>query len=202
MKRSSAKKRKFYYVTTARATRGTGFRLLNGPELFRGGPSIFVPPPGRRGFRSYSETPIFLSDSRLGRIHRDFEINTGYWFISDRTKTVIESVDPLAFAFLKCKVRMPDGSDGPVRWLCDVTRVLDALDEENSDIEIAVADDGSKFYKFIIGGRVNFKLGVIGPHHIFRIKFSQGSVVCDDELRRSCKSAELTGLRFVDQNKR
>jgi hypothetical protein len=201
MKQSSAKKRKYYFVTTGRAAKGTGYRLLNGSELFGGGPPIFVPPPGQRGFRNYPETPVFLADARLGRIHRDFEINTGYWFISDRMKTVIESVDPEAFASLKCKVQMHDGSDGPVRWLCDVIRVLDALDEENSDVKIAVADDGSKIYRPVIGGGVTFSPEVIGSYHIFRMAFYQAATVCDDEFRRACKSAELTGLRFVDQSK-
>jgi len=201
MKRSPTKKKKFYFVTTARATKGTGYRLLNGSELFREGPPIFVPPPGRRGFRSYRETPVFLCNPRLGRIDRDFEIDTGYWFISDRMKRAIEDVDPEAFAFLKCEVQMRDGSAGPVRWLCDVIRVLNALDEENSDVEIAVADDGSKFYRPVIGGGVTFKPEVIDSHHIFRMAFFQAATVCDDEFRQACNSAELTGLRFVDRSK-
>jgi Protein of unknown function (DUF1629) len=100
----SAKKRKFYIVTYTVATRATGFKLLNGRTLFHGGPPIFVPPPGRRGFRDYPETPVFLCDARLGRTNRDFEEYCGYWFISDRMKAVLEAFDPSAFAFLKCKL--------------------------------------------------------------------------------------------------
>jgi Immunity protein family (Imm11) len=202
MEQSTSKKRKFYFVTTGRGTKGPGFRLANRSELFRERPRIFVPPPGRRGFRKYDETPIFLADSRLGRINRDFEIDTGYWFISDRMKAVIESVDREAFAFLKCKVQMRDGSDGPVRWLCDVIRVLDALDEENSDVEIGVADNGSKTYNAKLRGDMTFKPSAIGSHHVFRMAYYEAATVCDDHFRLACKSAELTGVRFVDRNRR
>jgi hypothetical protein len=200
MMQGSPPKRAFYSVATARGSRGAGFRLLNGPELFRGGPPIFVPPPRRRGFRDYAEAPVFLADPRLGRIDRDFEIDTGYWFISDRMKSVVEGVDPDAFAFLQCKVQLRDGSEGPARWLCDIVRVLDAVDEENSDVRIGTADDGSKYYSFC--KNLRFRDDVVGSSHIFRLAYLQSSLVCDDEIRRACIKAELTGLRFKDSSKR
>lgn len=194
-----SKKRKFYFVRMGRGERGSGFRLANGEELFREPPPIFAPPPGRRGFRKYDATPIFLADPRLGMIHRDLEMDAGYWFISDRMRTVIESIDREAFAFLKCKVQMRDGSEGPVRWLCDVVRVLDALDEENSDVFIGTADNGSKVYNLKSGGEMTFKPSVIGSQHVFRMKYFEAATVCDDDFRLACKSAELTGVRFKDR---
>jgi len=91
--------------------------------------------------------------------------------LSSEHSRVIESVDPEPFAFLKCKVQMRDGSDGQLRWFCDVIRVLDALDEENSDVEIAIANDGSKIYRPVIGGGVTFKPEAIDSHHIFQWHF-------------------------------
>ena len=39
------------------------------------------------------------------------------------------SIDPQAFAFQTCDVALRDGSPGPVHWLCDVVRVLEAFGE-------------------------------------------------------------------------
>src|ERR1700722_3628874 len=125
-------RRRFYAVRFQVGPRGSGFRLLNGERLFDGGPSTFVPPLGQRGFRDYPETPMFLADPKLGRTHRDFEGYSGYWFISDRMKSVLEKTDREAFAFLRCEMRSSDGQKLPERWLCDVIRVLDPLDEEKS----------------------------------------------------------------------
>src|SRR5262249_45643787 len=110
MKQAAAPERAFYSVSTARGSRGAGFRLLNGSDLFRGGPPIFAPAPGRRGFRN-SETPVFLADPNLGRIERDLEIYAGYWFVSDRMKTIVEDVDPDGFAFWQCRVQLRSGSE-------------------------------------------------------------------------------------------
>jgi hypothetical protein len=200
--RRTAKRRTFYIMTGTTTARASGFKLLNERRLFHGGPAIFVPPPGRRGFRDYPELPVFLSDVRLGRNDRDFEEDCEYWFISDRMKAVLESVDPEAFAFLKCKVQLPDGTDGPLRWLCDVVRVLDALDEEKSTITKRAASDGGEVYSFFGEVKLIFKEEVVDSSHIFRMEYFDAKVICDEKMRLACKAADLTGLRFINAAKR
>jgi hypothetical protein len=80
---SKRRKGKFYVMEVAPAS-DFRYDLLNDQTLFSGGPPIFVPPPGQRGFRNYPETPVFRFD---GRITCDFELYSFYWFISDRMKT-------------------------------------------------------------------------------------------------------------------
>jgi hypothetical protein len=104
----------------------------------------------------FPEAPVFLCDAKLGRIHWDFELDAGYWFISDKMKSVRQAVDQEAFAFLQCHVRSFDGQERPVRWLCNVVRILDALDEEKSEVRIGVSSSGSKIY-FLSGGKLVFK---------------------------------------------
>ena len=169
--RRRAKERKFFIVTQRAGTRGAGYRLLNENELFENKRRALTPPIGRRGFEEYLATPTFMYDRKLGPIEWDFKILSGYWFISDRMKGVMEFVDQEAFAFLKCKVLMPDGSDGPPYWLCDVVRVLEALDEEKSAIKIRTASDGSKVYGMMGNSRLIFKEELIGSCHVFRMKF-------------------------------
>jgi hypothetical protein len=96
-------------------------------------------------------------------------------------------------------VQLRDGSEGALRWLCDAVRVLDAVDEEKSDVQILTADDGSKFYQF--GGIVRFRSDAVGSAHIFRLKYLEAAWACDEELRRACIKAELKGLAFKDMSK-
>jgi hypothetical protein len=172
--------------------------LMNEDELFGGRIDVLAPPAGRRGFIDYPVTPLFLADEKLGRIDRDFEAHSEYWLISDRMKSALEQVDPEGFAFLKCDTKLSDGTDGPRHWLCDVVRVLDALDEERSIVRIGTADDGSKVYS--LRGRTSliFDIQATGQHHVFRIKYYQSLVICSDELRRVCKANKFTGMRFKD----
>jgi hypothetical protein len=190
------KKRKFYTVGYKIATRVSGFHLLNGGNLFKGGPPTFLPPLGQRGFRDYPERPVFLSDVKLGRLHWDIEGYSGYWLISDRMKLVLQGADPEAFAFLQCDVRTPDGKDAPVRWFCDVIRVLDALDEARSAVAIGTADDGSRVYNFGYGASLTFNESVVGNSHIFRMKYNESTIVCDEAFKQACKSANVVGISF------
>jgi len=154
--------------------------------------------------RDFSEAPVFLSDAKLGPIHWDFEIDTGYWFISDKMKSVLQVVDPVAFAFLECHVGSPDGQELPVRWLCDVVRVLDALDEEKSEASskwygkelVCVARNGGKFYSPVGMEALFFNEPVVGNCHIFRMKYSPERIICDEEMRQACKSAQISGISF------
>jgi len=56
-------------------------------------------------------------------------------------KGVLETVDRDGVAFLECETRSPGQKPAPRYWLCDVTRILDVIDEERSCGEIL--DDGT-----------------------------------------------------------
>ena len=155
-----------------------------------------LPPEGRRGFRDYPVAPVFLTDEKLGRTDRDFESESEYWLITDRMKSALEEVDPAAFAFLKCRTKLSDGTDGPRRWLCDVVRVLDALDEERSVIKIETADNGSRIYDLFGRRSLIFNPDAVGQHHVFRMRYYEPGIICDEELKRVCKANKLTGMRF------
>lgn len=152
------------------------------------------------GLRHYPETPVFRSVN--GNTNRDFWRYSFYWFISDRMKTVLESVDPGAFEFLKCKVQLPDGTDGPVRWMCDIVRVLDALNEEESTVITTADGHGQKMYQLLTGNPLIFKNEVVGSHHIFRMKYAEPTVICDEEVRLACKAAGLKGTSFQEVGRR
>ena len=189
------KKRKFFIVRERILVRPT-YDLVGGPSLIMTG---FAPLPEQRGFCDNSNIPTFVFE---GKIERDFEQYDGYWLISDRMKRFLERFDPDAFAFLKCKVQLSSGASAPVRWLCDVVRVLDALDEEKSEIRIGKTYTGKKIYIFPFGASLEFKGEAAGPHHVFRMMHFSRMIICDDEMKAACKAAGLSGLSFIEAAKR
>lgn len=199
----SGDKRKFYIIRTSMASRASGFQVLNGDKLVeRGGAAAYLPPP-MVPIQDYLEQPVFLADAKRGRIHRDFEILSGLWFISKKMKSVLQAVDPRAFTLLECDIRSPDGTRQPARWLCDVVRALDAVDEALSRVRAGVADNGSKYYSWSsIDQKLVFKESVVRGAHIFRIKYFEPTTVCDEELKRACKSADLKGISFANLSKK
>lgn len=82
-------------------------------------------------------------------------------------KAVLQAVDREAFALLECDIRSPDGTRQPSRWLCDVVRVLDAVDEAQSTVKVGVADNGSKYYRLGSNDKLVFKDSGIEGAHIF-----------------------------------
>ena len=112
-------------------------------------------------------------------------------------KKALESVDPEGFAFVRCEVRRYDGEAGPTYWLCDVLRVLDALDEEASQLNI-YDEQGYKSYSLTGGANLVFKDDIVGSAQIFRMAYLEPSVICDRSLKEACKSAGLKGITFHD----
>ncbi|MCO4316820.1 DUF1629 domain-containing protein [Phyllobacterium sp. 21LDTY02-6] len=176
--------------------KGPGIKLINGKALITTGMTMFCPPRGRRGFAlPLAETPHFIEEKGY-RPTRDLEANGFYWFISQRTKEVFESVDPEGFAFVPCDFTLPDGSKGDQRYLCDVIRELDAIDEEKSKVKVEYEGEW-KAYNPMGGASIVFDEERTGDAHVFK-QIHLGGLICDDVLRDACKSAKLTGILFRD----
>jgi len=195
MKRAGASRRKFYEITPYRRGGLPGFTLEN-KDAF---------PSGFDGLSDLDDLPRFVFDKARGTLPRDLERWSAVWLISDRTKVVFESVDAKAFSFVPCAVRTPKGVwDGPQYWLCQVLRILDALDESRSRLRIGIRDDprhpgfGQKYYEFVGEAELVFREDLIGDAHVFRMAHFQSCVICDQEMKSACKSAGLRGLLFDD----
>jgi tetratricopeptide (TPR) repeat protein len=192
--------RRFYFMTTRTVSRAAGFELTNRAALFQEPDVMMMPPPGRRGFRDYPELPLFVADKKKGRLHWDLDQAVPYyWLVTEKMKSLMESLDREAFEFLRCRVQFQDGSDGPPRWLCDVVRVLDAVDEEKSKVTIRTGQSGNKYYSFAGGVNLHFKPDGVGTSRVFRLHYHPDSVICDDEVKAACVAADLKGLHFVAQ---
>ncbi|CAH2709803.1 DUF1629 domain-containing protein [Xanthomonas campestris pv. nigromaculans] len=180
--------------------------------VFENEKELLTPPrrilrPVKGGIPPLRQTPLLVYDPKKGKMPRDLEgIYSGYWLVSERLKNVFEAVDPQGFEFAECEFRLPDGSVGPKHYLCDVVRVLDAVDEEASELKVEISDDfvNGKFYDLSGGAKLAFDKGVIGSAHIFRFPYSGILVVCDSVLREAVRHAGIgakshsDGLWFAD----
>jgi len=147
------------------------------------------------GFPSLPETARYFIDPPPAY---DFQEVGGYWLVTDRMKRVLEDVDADAFCFTACDVRLAKGKPSSLYWLCDVMRVLDALDEAKSRVEIYMDEFNKKSYSLLVpdGARLIFRDDAVGSTHIFRMAHYEDAIICDDVLKDACKTAGLQGIRF------
>jgi hypothetical protein len=175
-----------------------GFEIENEARLLQG-MRILGPPPGRRGFPNYPAPPRVLIDERLGRPLLDLEQYSEYWLISGRAKLAFETTDSAGFAFVRCETRLPDGTPGAEYWLCDVIRVLDAVDETASRVKIEYRE-GLKLYSLMDRVSLVFKEDMVGAAHVFRMAYFEPAVICDQNLKGTCEALGLSGLKFRDMS--
>ena len=194
----SPQARRFYIVNPDfRRTSSPGFRIENEKTLKQGMLTL-GPATGCRGFPNFPEIPRIVIDRKLGLPPRDLEEYSAYWLISDRLKTVLEAVDLEAFDFARCDVRIAGSGVGPVYWLCDVVRVIDAVDEAASKVTIRYYEGDYKTYSLAGGASLVLREDVVGPAHIFRMAHLEPTVICDQIVRDACKTANLKGITFRD----
>jgi hypothetical protein len=203
--RRGAKARKFYIISWSFRHGLADFEVENQKVLVEASgalypPSSFgtyalFPPPGRRGFPVYPEKPrVVIGKRKKGPPPSDIELYHSYWLISDRLKSLFETVDLQAFAFQACDVQPRDGSPGPVYWLCDVVRVLEAFAESTvQEFRSGIKHAGLMGDKTLV-----FNERAIGDSNIFRTPYSPANVFCDQLMKDACKAAGMKGVQFHD----
>lgn len=181
---------------------GGGFPKIdfsNWDRLCLPGSFTIEPPTGDPD--QYPEPPHLLHQPRRGKsngLPRDFEMLAGLWIVSEPLKQVFQSVDPEAFAFTACTFTLWDGRPGPQLYLCNVLRVLDALDEAASRVKIRTGDYvNGKYYDKAGGAALVFRTAVVGGAHIFRTPYSS-AVFCNRKMRDALVAAKLKGVSLAD----
>jgi len=197
-RRGKAKARRFYVVGLARFQTAPGWEMEN-LAVLAGGRQVLIPPPGR-GFVPFPEPPRLVIDKSLGRAPTDWELFHDYHLVSDRMKSLLEALDMEGVRFVRCETRYRDGRAAPTYWLCDVVRVLDAVDEAKSVLEIEYPTPGRKVYNLRGRSSLVFKEDSVGAAHIFRLLFYP-TIVCDQVAKDACKEAGMRGIGFTDATK-
>ncbi|QNA94601.1 DUF1629 domain-containing protein [Stenotrophomonas maltophilia] len=152
------------------------------------------------------EKPRIVFDAFKGPEPRDLEGGfSGYWLVSERLWRVMKAVDPQAFDFVECDVHLAGGTSMPRRFLCDVVRELDAIDEGLSRLDIET-DEGfvnGKFYSLAGGASLAIRSEVVRDAHVFLTPFST-FVIASREFVDAVRAAGLptnprdSGISFVD----
>lgn len=190
---------KFYAIgPDPRIAGEPGWRIQNLNALLMGRP-VLCPPIGLRGFDAFPEAPLLVIDPSSGRAPYDLEQCYDYWLVSDALKNTLERIDAGGVAFVRCEVWLRDGDRGPSYWLCDILRLLDAVDEANSHVTVKFATN--RIYSLLGGASLAFKTDVVNRSHLWRTRYLEDLVFCDDSVREACKEADLAGMRFRDASK-
>ena len=92
-------------------------------------------------------------------------------------------------------MHLADGTEGPAYWLCDVVRVLDAVDEARSRLRIEYEGE-IKRYSVLGGADIVFNEDVVGAAHLFRMAHMESAVICDRPIKEACRAASLKGITF------
>lgn len=202
----SVEKRRIFYVFGPDVTGGEPGHGL----FFENEDKLRIPPrlivrPQDGGFPALSERPRIVFDRKRGKPPRDLEGGmSGYWFVSGRLKQVLEKADPEGLSFVECDYILPDGSKGPVHFLCDVTREIDALDLVRSKVKILTYKEAPGVQYFSIAGVVGgaelrFNADLVGSAPVFVQPRLGANPICDSTIREACKALDgLTGVRFRD----
>lgn len=193
------KARKFYRpFWIVQQTKPKGIKLVNGAELFAGTGYRTLVPPGNlsRGFREYPVRPRFRISTKLGRKLNDIEFDGNYWIVSDRAKKVLAELSSTDFGFLPVDAEFDPGQAPMPIWLCDVLPVLDAVDDDRSQVTILQGDSGERIHEISANTRLVFHEAIVDSHHAFRLTTSFPTIICDDVFKAKIKEASLTGLSF------
>jgi hypothetical protein len=189
----TAKARRFYIVTFSYSGERRANWEVDNLDVLSPDNGVLLPPKGRRGFPDYPEKPhLMIGKRKVGHPPRDMEEFHSYWLISHPLKVLFESIDPQAFAFQSRDVKLRDGSTGPVYWLCDVIRVLDAFGDVTLQ-EIRRHHGIFNPYKAAV-----FKEDIVRDSHIFRTPYSVAYVFCDQDLKDACRRERIKGIGFED----
>lgn len=199
--RTKREKGRAYYRMMPWPVGSPSIELLNPEEVAPPPMSALLPNPfmKERGFQGRYKVPPRLMFGRIkGRNPTDFEGFQGPYLVSDRMKAVLEQVDPEGFDFVACEVILKDGSPGPRHWLCDVIRILDAVDETVSSVQCCNKPGEPKRYGMGGNPAIRFREDVVGAAHVFRMRYAIYAVVADDVLRKACKAAGLKRILFAE----
>ena len=184
---SKAKKGEFYLMMSdVSGSDGHGVVM---DDLLDLPPALRLAIPGRpAGISEIKSRPKIRYDSNKGILPRDLESGfKGYWLISEDLKALLESLDSDAFEFLQCEYVVEGSRSSESRYLCDIIRIIDSIDEDGSKMKVEFYEPfkdvpGGKTYSVVGGASLAFKKEKVGSSKIFRDEHAVG-VYCTREFR-------------------
>lgn len=151
------------------------------------------------GFPIDLPPPKLLTGKKYGRLPlKDFEPASGdFWLLSDPAKRLLEDVDPDAFVFCPVEIQTTGAERDPgKRWLCDIIRFLDAMDEESSAVRVTDYGGGNRLVQIQNPKKTCFRRSTIGSAHIFRSVYNAYDCYCTSHFKEIVRNSGLSGLGF------
>ncbi|WP_432593004.1 imm11 family protein [Stenotrophomonas maltophilia] len=121
----------------------------------------------------------------------------GQWIVSERLYNVMKYVDEESFSFSKLRCYQLDDGSVADYYICNVTRTVDALDEDASRLGVEISDyDGEKYYRLLGQICLRFKREALGSISVFKLPF-HGAVFCDVVFKDAVEeTGRLAGRPF------
>lgn len=151
------------------------------------------------GFPVDMPKPVLLTENEHGRLPlKDFEPAFGdFWLLSEPAKKLLEETDSESFVFCPVEIRTTGaGRDPGPRRFCDVTRFLDAIDEESSTLRVTDYGRGRRLVQIENPKSTHFRRSRIGSAHVFR-SVHNPECYCSSHFRDTVRSSCLNGLGFL-----
>lgn len=184
--------RKFYEVRPDGALGRLPFEIIDKVAFNF---SKLGPHPDGKGFPDYEGVPILRFNPKRKRIS-DLNKNGSVWVVSDRARRLFERVDPAAFEFRPTEaMKAGKPREGDPYWLCAPIRVLDAIDENRSEIWIGRLGD---HYTYSSLHLTQMKVDIVGNAHAFSPTCQVSTNVFDDVMVDEISQIGLAGFIYLD----
>ncbi len=201
---NTPRKGEFYVLTPDMRGNGPGHGIILENKMAIPLPEYMSLDKAAAGLKDLKEVPR-LRQVRAASMPNDLDSSfRGYWLVSEALKKIFESIDSVAFSFAKCDFILHGGSQAPPHYLCEVTREIDAIDEQASQVKILTEGyPKGKFYSLAGGAKLAFRKELVGSSHIFRTPYTADSF-CDRVFRDALvdngfgKSRNSRGVWLID----
>ena len=186
----------YFFISENIVRNPAGLVLLNESNLVLPGMVVFGLKDMRfRGIPKVTEIPSFKHIKKEGPYPRDIERYGSFWIVSKKLKDIFCAFDPDAFDFLECELNANGTSTIGEYWICDVIRVIDAIDEAKSELFVHYVG-GEKHYNFLSSGKISLNEFAVKGHRVFMVDHCWPHVMCDEELVKICKSEKIKNIYF------
>jgi len=143
---------------------------------------------------------LVLASKRRKTPPKDVElVGHTIWFVSDRFKRFVETVDSGAFEFVECDNSELRFHDEPlVFWACGVRRFGSFLDEANSE-NLRLVEDAPGWRTMIPLSKTRIAIDrtQLGDGHVFSLLECFHQVFCDEQFMRAYKALKFRPLNFI-----
>jgi hypothetical protein len=181
-------KKRIFFRIEASDRPAAGFEILSKMPVRTPSSPLGVP--------KFSEPPQLILNRKLGKPLTDMEPFGSFWIVSANLKKVLQQFDVNAAEFAEFKVTHHGDAGAHKYWLCDIVRIIDALDEDASVFSVNIVTGGGQYYA-LHNSKLSFRPEIEKDVHVFRVQQNSAEIFCDEEFKMACSDAGVKGMSFI-----